>query len=228
MVPYVRASKLTRLDSVCRVGSRRQQDDREIAHYQRFNGSTSPQDRVLNHAGSREPGRTTTQLVIVVSSLYSVSLRVEQLDSSFKRLLAYYKHTLAKMVLFPTFRRYLQAQEKSTGDRAVAGLADLLREGSPEEKAAKLRGESGTVWLAFHPDEVVSVVHRITVAVFCCIICRPPEPPKKIASRSLHQFSASRSSSTLDALRHRHILRGIRSADAVRRCPARHGAGPHY
>ena len=67
------------------------------------------------------------------------------------------------MVLFPTFRRYLQAQEKSTGDRAVAGLADLLREGSPEEKAAKLRGESGTVWLAFHPDEVVSVVHRFTV-----------------------------------------------------------------
>ena len=66
----------------CRVPTTaRRQGDRPLPTVQRFN--VTPQDRVLNHAGSREPGRTTTQLVIVVSSLYSVSLRVEQLDSSF-------------------------------------------------------------------------------------------------------------------------------------------------
>ena len=66
-------------------------------------------------------------------------------------------------MLFPTFRRGIQAQDKVTGDRAVASLHNLLRDGNSEEKITKLRGETGTVWLAYHPDTVVCFVHRVTV-----------------------------------------------------------------
>ena len=67
------------------------------------------------------------------------------------------------MVSFPTFRRGIQAQDKVTGDRAVASLHNLLRDGTSEEKITKLRGEADTVWLAYHPDTVVCFVHRVTV-----------------------------------------------------------------
>ena len=68
------------------------------------------------------------------------------------------------MVLFPTFRQAIQAQDKSAGDRAVASLHNLLRDGTEAEKITRLRGETDTVWIACHPtDRVVCFVHRVTV-----------------------------------------------------------------
>ena len=48
------------------------------------------------------------------------------------------------MVLYNTFRAWAHAQDRSAGDRTVAGLLDLLKDGTDAEKATRLRGEGGS------------------------------------------------------------------------------------
>lgn len=68
------------------------------------------------------------------------------------------------MNLHNTFKRWIHSLEKTEGDRAVASLHNLLRDGTDEEKVQKLRGETETIWVAVHPtDNVLLFLHHVTV-----------------------------------------------------------------
>ena len=68
------------------------------------------------------------------------------------------------MNLHNTFKRWIHSLDKTGGDRAVASLHNLLRDGTDEEKVQKLRGETETIWVAVHPiDNVLLFLHHVTV-----------------------------------------------------------------
>jgi hypothetical protein len=67
------------------------------------------------------------------------------------------------MVLYNTFRAWAHAQDRSAGDRTVAGLLDLLKDGTDAEKATRLRGEGDTIWFGLHPEGVLVPVHHLYV-----------------------------------------------------------------
>lgn len=67
------------------------------------------------------------------------------------------------MVLHNTFKRWMLSLTKAPGDRAVAGLLNLLQDGTTDEKMQKLRLETETVWVTFHPDKVLAFIHNVTV-----------------------------------------------------------------
>ena len=64
---------------------------------------------------------------------------------------------------YNNWKRWHQAQNGSAGNRAVGGLADLLKGGTAAEKLATLRGEEGTVWLAVHPEGQITFLHHVHV-----------------------------------------------------------------
>ena len=64
---------------------------------------------------------------------------------------------------YNNWKRWHQAQNGSAGNRAVGGLADLLKGGTAAEKLATLRGEEGTVWLAVHPEGQITFIHHVHI-----------------------------------------------------------------
>ena len=68
---------------------------------------------------------------------------------------------IAAAMLYNNWKRWHQAQNGSAGNGPVAGLANLLRDGTPAKTLTKLRSEEGTVWLALHPEGSIVFIHHV-------------------------------------------------------------------